>query len=151
MRRDSCRSVPMMRRPPAARTISRSAAQERSASASASAYVAASTSAGLSPRTRSASDASPAGLPPSTMSVPRPAMLVAIVTAPLRPACATTGASRSCCFAFKTLWGIPSRLSNVARCSERSTDVVPTSTGWPAAIRSLMCSTMAPSFARSVR
>ena len=29
------------------------------------------------------------GLPPSRMSVPRPAMLVAIVTVPLRPACAT--------------------------------------------------------------
>jgi hypothetical protein len=33
------------------------------------------------------------GLPPSRMSVPRPAMLVAIVTVPLRPACATNSAS----------------------------------------------------------
>ena len=35
------------------------------------------------------------GLPPSRMSVPRPAMLVETVTAPLRPACATIDASRS--------------------------------------------------------
>ena len=34
-------------------------------------------------------------LPPSRMSVPRPAMLVETVTAPLRPACATMSASRS--------------------------------------------------------
>ena len=34
-------------------------------------------------------------LPPSRMSVPRPAMLVAMVTMPLRPACATISASRS--------------------------------------------------------
>src|SRR6266404_8032546 len=34
------------------------------------------------------------GLPPSRMSVPRPAMLVATVTAPLRPACATMRESR---------------------------------------------------------
>ncbi len=34
------------------------------------------------------------GLPPRMMSVPRPAMLVAIVTIPLRPACATISASR---------------------------------------------------------
>lgn len=34
-------------------------------------------------------------LPPSRMSVPRPAMLVAIVTAPLRPDCATVSLSLS--------------------------------------------------------
>jgi hypothetical protein len=39
------------------------------------------------------SAASPSGLPPSKMSVPRPAMLVEMVTAPLRPAWATTSAS----------------------------------------------------------
>jgi hypothetical protein len=49
--------------------------------------------------------ASISGLPPSQMSVPRPAMLVEIVTAPLRPACATISASRSWCFAFNTLCG----------------------------------------------
>ena len=36
------------------------------------------------------------------MSVPRPAMLVATVTAPLRPASATIDASRSCCLALST-------------------------------------------------
>ena len=46
------------------------------------------------------------GLPPSTMSVPRPAMLVAIVIAPGRPASATMCASRSCCLAFSTSCGI---------------------------------------------
>jgi hypothetical protein len=41
-------------------------------------------------------------LPPSTMSVPRPAMLVAMVTMPGRPAWATISASRACCLAFST-------------------------------------------------
>ena len=41
------------------------------------------------------------------MSVPRPAMLVATVTAPLRPASATIAASRSCCFALSTSCGMP--------------------------------------------
>ena len=44
-----------------------------------------STSAGLRPCLWRDSEASPAGLPPSMMSVPRPAMFVAIVTAPVRP------------------------------------------------------------------
>ena len=47
------------------------------------------------------------GLPPRMMSVPRPAMLVAIVTAPRRPAWATISASRSWYLAFKTWCGIP--------------------------------------------
>ena len=44
-------------------------------------------------------------LPPSTMSVPRPAMLVAMVIIFGRPAWATICASRSCCFAFSTWCG----------------------------------------------
>ena len=44
-------------------------------------------------------------LPPSTMSVPRPAMLVAIVIIFGRPACATISASRACCLAFSTWCG----------------------------------------------
>ena len=63
---------------------------------------------------------------PSLISVPRPAMLVAMVTAPGKPASATTCASRACCFAFSTLCGIffccSIRLSN----SLTSTEVVPT-------------------------
>ena len=39
---------------------------------------------------------------PSLMSVPRPAMLVAIITAPSCPAFSTMLASFSCCFAFRT-------------------------------------------------
>ena len=48
-------------------------------------------------------------LPPSRMSVPRPAMLVAIVTMPSRPACATISASFSWNFAFSTTWRTPLR------------------------------------------
>jgi hypothetical protein len=40
---------------------------------------------------------------PSLMSVPRPAMLVAMVTLPAWPASATISASRWCCLAFSTL------------------------------------------------
>ena len=65
------------------------------------------------------------------MSVPRPAMLVEIVTDPLRPACATISASRSCCFAFSTLCFTPRFLSRFASRSEVSIEIVPTSTGWP--------------------
>ena len=71
------------------------------------------------------------GLPPSTMSVPRPAMLVAIVIAPGRPASATMCASRSCCFAFNTSCGIFAATNSFASRSEVSIEVVPTSTGWP--------------------
>ena len=55
---------------------------------------------------------SASGLPPSRMSVPRPAMLVATVTAPLRPACAMMRDSRSCCLAFSTWCGIPAAFSS---------------------------------------
>ena len=50
------------------------------------------------------------------MSVPRPAMLVATVTAPLRPACATMRDSRSCCLALSTWCGMPAlfRISAIA-------------------------------------
>jgi hypothetical protein len=44
-------------------------------------------------------------LPPSTMSVPRPAMLVAMVIMPGRPAWATMSASRACCLALSTWCG----------------------------------------------
>src|ERR1700735_1716317 len=47
------------------------------------------------------------GFPPRRISVPRPAMFVETVTAPLRPACAIIFASRSCCFAFSTWYGMP--------------------------------------------
>jgi len=71
------------------------------------------------------------GFPPSMMSVPRPAIFVATVTAPIVPARAMIAASRSCCFAFKTSCGIPRRLNTWERVSDFSTLTVPTKTGWP--------------------
>ena len=65
------------------------------------------------------------------MSVPRPAMLVAIVTAPGWPARATISASRWWYFAFSTLCGMPARLSMRDSVSDTSTLTVPTSTGKP--------------------
>ena len=58
--------------------------------------------------------ARPSGLPPSRMSTPRPAMLVATVTAWSRPAWATIWASRACCLALSTWWGMPRALEHAA-------------------------------------
>ena len=69
------------------------------------------------------------GLPPSRMSVPRPAMLVAMVIAPLRPAWATISASFSWYLAFSTTCLTPFFFSSSESRSDFSTDVVPTSTG----------------------
>src|SRR2546430_1389399 len=63
------------------------------------------------------------------MSTPRPAMFVAIVTAPGRPASAMIPASFSCCFAFRTLCGTPWRVSSSERSSEVSTAIVPVLVG----------------------
>ena len=83
------------------------------------------------------------GFPPSTMSVPRPAMLVEMVTASLRPACATISASRSCCLALSTLCRMP-RLSSLRESiSEVSIEIVPTRIGCPLAWRSMISSTTA--------
>ena len=77
------------------------------------------------------------------ISVPRPAIFVAIVTALGWPAKETTSASRWCCFAFNTLWGIPARLRFLLNISEISTEIVPTNTGWPFLKQALISSTMA--------
>ena len=69
-------------------------------------------------------------LPPKTISVPRPAMLVAIVIALGCPACATISASRSCCFAFNTSCFILAFFNIPERYSDTSMDDVPTKTGW---------------------
>ena len=66
---------------------------------------------GSTPWPRSLVAASTSALPPRTMSTPRPAMFVATVTAPGRPAWATISASRKCCLALRTSWGTP-RLSS---------------------------------------
>ncbi len=88
--------------------------------------------------------ASSSALPPRMMSTPRPAMLVATVTAPLRPAWAMTSASRVCCLALRTVWGMPSLVSIWPSTSDFSTLAVPTRTGCPASWRSLMSSIAAP-------
>src|ERR1035441_9718874 len=58
------------------------------------------------------------GLPPSRMSVPRPAMLVEIVIAPLRPAWATISASFSWYLAFSTTCLMPFFFSRSDRRSD---------------------------------
>ena len=71
---------------------------------------------------------------PSLISVPLPAIFVAIVTAPASPASATTCASLLCCFAFNTLCGILRWRRVLLINSLTSTDVVPTNVGRPAAL-----------------
>ena len=65
-------------------------------------------------------------------------MLVAIVTAPGWPASAMISPSRSACsgLAFSTQCLMPRLFSVSESSSETSTEIVPTSTGWPAAWRS---------------
>ena len=110
MRRLSCRSVPSTYRPPASTTCSCSSSTccfaVSSASSQAASY-SSGVSVGVRPRARRSSSAMKSGLPPSWMSVPRPAMLVATVTAPSRPAWATMCASRAWFFAFRTSCGMP--------------------------------------------
>ena len=65
------------------------------------------------------------------MSVPRPAMLVAIVTAPGAPAWETISASCSWKRAFSTACGTFFFFSRSLMVSLFSIEVVPTSTGWP--------------------
>ena len=76
------------------------------------------------------------GLPPNIMSVPRPAIFVATVTAPTAPALAMIAASRSCCLAFNTSWATPLRFNIADSSSDFSTLTVPTNTGWPLRWRS---------------
>ncbi len=76
-------------------------------------------------------EASNSAFPPKMMSTPRPAMLVATVTPPRRPAWATISASRKCCLAFNTLCGMPRFSSSRDSSSDLATDAVPMSMGWP--------------------
>mmetsp|Transcript_1757 Transcript_1757/g.6989 ORF Transcript_1757/g.6989 Transcript_1757/m.6989 type:complete len:232 (+) Transcript_1757:1071-1766(+) len=82
---------------------------------------------------RSMSLAINSGFPPSRMSVPRPAMLVAMVTAPRRPPCATISLSRSTFsgLALSSSCSMPISDSFLESPSLISTLVVPTSTGRP--------------------
>ena len=88
---------------------------------------------------------------PSLMSVPRPAMFVAIVTAPGWPASMTISASRAWFFALSTSCGIFAARSRRERTSDVSTVTVPSSTGWPAAWRFCTSAMIALYFSRCVR
>lgn len=83
--------------------------------------------------------------------MPRPAMLVAMVTTPGRPAWTTISASRACCLALSTWWGSRTWSSMRDSSSEFSMEVVPTSTGWPRWWQSRMSSMMALYFSGAVR
>ncbi|MCY1305504.1 hypothetical protein D9M70_553120 [compost metagenome] len=85
------------------------------------------------------------------MSVPRPAMLVAMVTAPGRPAWAMISASFSWYLAFRTLCSMPACSSSLETYSEDSMVAVPTSTGRPLAWQSLMSAITAWYFSSWVR
>ena len=78
-------------------------------------------------------------------------MLVATVTAPLRPASAMIAASRSCFFAFNTSCLTPAFFSSLDRISDLATEAVPIRIGWPYSCRTTMSSTMALNLASSVR
>ena len=72
-------------------------------------------------------------------------MFVAIVTAPGCPASATISASRAACsgLAFSTVCVIPRLVSRSDSSSETSTEIVPTSTGWPFSWRAAISLTTA--------
>ena len=73
-------------------------------------------------------------------------MLVAMVTAPGRPASAMIWPSRSACsgLAFRTVCLMPFLASMPASSSDTSTEIVPTRTGWPLAVRASISRTTAP-------
>ena len=85
------------------------------------------------------------------MSVPRPAMFVAIVTAPFWPAIATISASRAWFFAFSTSCGTWASERKRERISELSTVTVPIRIGWPRSWRAFTSATIALNFSRIVR
>mmetsp|Transcript_12616 Transcript_12616/g.29004 ORF Transcript_12616/g.29004 Transcript_12616/m.29004 type:complete len:241 (+) Transcript_12616:937-1659(+) len=72
-------------------------------------------------------------LPPRRMSVPLPAMLVAMVMAKARPACATISFSRvtTSGLALRTSCGTWSSVINFDSCSDAAIDVVPMRIGCP--------------------
>ena len=86
----------------------------------------------------------------SLISVPLPAIFVAIVTADALPASDTTSASFWCIFAFNTLCFIPLLRRIVLSNSEISTEVVPTNIGLPLLVSSAISSITALYFSRLV-
>src|SRR5262249_49732797 len=123
------RRVATMWRPRVATTFSCSGSVIRRASTSAVCRASAGAVAGSRPFFLNSSLERKSGLPPSRMSVPRPAMLVAMVTAPWRPAWATISASRSWYLALSTSWRMPRFLRSDDSRSDFSIEMVPTSTG----------------------
>ena len=85
-------------------------------------------------------------LPPRIMSVPRPAMFVAIVTVPGLPAWAIISASFSWNLAFRTLCLTFFLLSNSESSSDVSMEAVPTKTGALFARQSAISSAIASNF-----
>ncbi len=96
IRRASCRSDPMMCSPPLATTSRPSTfmCSRCSISATSPSHSLRGTSSRVGYFSCRSAQAKASGFPPRMMSVPRPAMFVAIVTAPRRPAWATISASR---------------------------------------------------------
>ncbi len=84
------------------------------------------------------------------MSVPRPAILVAIVTCPGCPASATMSASFLWSFAFNTLWGTFRNVNILPSNSLISTDVVPINIGRPSCDNLVTSSMTALYFSRLV-
>ena len=84
------------------------------------------------------------------ISVPRPAMLVAIVTAPRWPAFAIISASRAWFLAFNTLCGIPALSNNCDNNSDVSTATVPIKIGWPFSCNLITKSSTALNFERKL-
>ena len=80
---------------------------------------------------------------PSLISVPRPAILVAIVIAPNWPAFSIIWASLSWFLAFKTSCGKPSLVKRLDKSSLFSTETVPTKIGWPNACLAFISLTIA--------
>ena len=76
------------------------------------------------------------------MSVPRPAIFVAIVTAPTSPAFAIISASLAWFLAFKTSCLIPALSNILDNLSFVSTEIVPTSIGCPVSCICLINSTI---------
>ncbi|MNC15842.1 hypothetical protein D3C75_636730 [compost metagenome] len=78
-------------------------------------------------------------------------MLVAMVTAPGRPAWAMISASLSWYLALSTLCSMPALCSSWERYSELSIEAVPTSTGRPSVRQALTSSMTAAYFSSWVR
>ena len=83
------------------------------------------------------------GTPPSLMSTPRPAMLVARVTEPGCPAWAIISPSLSWFLAFKISCSIPWLVKKMLNSSFFSTEIVPTRTGCPFVLHSCIFFAMA--------